>query len=247
MQTMGTNSTSPNTSPLEHPASAPDKNPTARGAIVGPSGEGTDEQLLTAHQSGDSEAFATLVKRYERELYLFLVRFMGDRTGAEDIFQEAFLQVYQSADQFDPSKRFRPWLFTIAANKARDQMRANSRRPTSPLQASISPGDDESGEYLDLMKAAADLPDAGLQQAELRAKVQAVVEGMPVHLKEILLLSYFHEFAYKQISEILDIPLGTVKSRLHASVAYFADKWRSSSPDNPPRSGNIVGFQPTKK
>jgi len=191
----------------------------------------TDEQLLAAHQSGDRQAFATLVKRYERELYLFLVRFVGDRAAADDVFQEAFLQVHQSAEQFDASKRFRPWLFTIAANKGRDMMRSNARRPTSPLQASISPGDDESGEYLDLMKAASELPDEPMQQAELRGKVQATVAAMPAHLKEILLLSYFHGFAYKQISDILEIPLGTVKSRLHAAVAFFAEKWRTANPD----------------
>lgn len=196
--------------------------------------EPSDEQLLAMHQSGDRQAFATLVKRYERELYLFLVRFTGDRAAAEDVFQEAFLQVHQSAEQFDSSKRFRPWLFTIAANKARDMMRSNARRPTSPLQASISPGQEDSGEYIDLMKAAAELPDAQIQRTELRAQVQAAVAAMPNHLKEILLLSYFHGFAYKQISEILDIPLGTVKSRLHAAVAFFAEKWKMANPASMP-------------
>jgi RNA polymerase sigma-70 factor (ECF subfamily) len=60
----------------------------------------------------------------------------------------------------------------------------------------------------------------------LQQKVQGTVMGMPEHLREILLLSYFHQFPYKQISDMLDIPLGTVKSRLHAAVAHFADKWR---------------------
>jgi RNA polymerase sigma-70 factor (ECF subfamily) len=203
------------------------------GGEAGPDGAGkvADEQLLAAHRNGDREAFASLVRRYERELYLFLVRFLGDRASAEDVFQEAFLQVHQSAEQFDSSKRFRPWLFTIAANKARDLMRSQARRPTSPLQASISPGDEDSGEYIDLMRAAADLPDEPLQRQELQHQVQRTVAAMPGHLREILLLSYFHGFAYKQISEILDIPLGTVKSRLHAAVAFFAEKWRDANPD----------------
>jgi RNA polymerase sigma-70 factor (ECF subfamily) len=196
-----------------------------------PEADVTDEQLLAAHRSGDSLAFAKLVKRYERELYLFLVRFLGDRAAAEDVFQEAFLQVHQSAEQFDATKRFRPWLFTIAANKARDLMRSQARKPTSPLQAAISPGDEDSGEYIDLMHAAAELPDAPMQRAELSDQVQRAVAAMPGHLREILLLSYFHGFAYKQISDILNIPLGTVKSRLHAAVAFFAEKWRTANPD----------------
>jgi RNA polymerase sigma-70 factor, ECF subfamily len=193
--------------------------------------EASDEQLLAAYREGDAESFGVLVKRYERELYLFLVRFVGDRTLAEDIFQEAFLQVHQSVEQFDVSKRFRPWLFTIAANKARDVLRAQARRPTSPLEASISPGDEDSGKYIDLMRSAIELPDEPALRSELAHRVQRTVANMPAHLREILLLSYFNGFAYKQIGEILDIPLGTVKSRLHAAVAFFAEKWRNANPD----------------
>jgi len=187
----------------------------------------TDEQLLSAYRHGDKAAFQKLVERYQRELFHFLVRFLGDRAAAEDVFQESFLQVHQSADQFDPERRFRPWLFTIAANKARDLMRSRARRPSNPLQASISPGEDESGQFIDLMEAASNQPGEPLEKQELQQLVHKTVMGMPDHLREILFLSYFHQFPYKQISDILNIPLGTVKSRLHAAVANFADRWRS--------------------
>src|SRR5437879_3357804 len=75
-------------------------------------GDVTDEQLLADYRHGDKAAFQKLVERYQREMFHFLVRFLGDRAAAEDIFQETFLQVHQSADQFDPERRFRPWLFT---------------------------------------------------------------------------------------------------------------------------------------
>ncbi len=187
----------------------------------------TDEQLLAGYREGDRESFALLVQRYQRELYHFLVRFMGDRVLADDVFQETFLQVHQSAAQFDPSRRFRPWLFTIAANKARDMIRSNNRRPTSALQAVIAPTEESGGEFIDLMRAAENLPSDPMERRELQERVQQTVKAMPEHLREILLLSYFHQFPYKQISEILDIPLGTVKSRLHAAVAHFADQWRA--------------------
>ena len=186
----------------------------------------TDEQLLEAYRLGDRASFNQLVDRYHRELFHFLVRFLGDRAAAEDMFQETFLQVHQSADQFDLERRFRPWLFTIAANKARDLMRSQARRPTNPLQASINSGDDESGQFIDLMEISTIQPSEPMEQRELQQLVQGTVLGMPEHLREILLLSYFHQFPYKQISDILEIPLGTVKSRLHAAVAYFADRWR---------------------
>jgi len=198
-------------------------------ATLPPREDATDESLLEQYRHGDRESFAKLMARYQRELYHFLVRFLGDRAAAEDVFQETFLQVHQSADQFDTQRRFRPWLFTIAANKARDLIRSQARRPTNPLQASISPGDDESGEFIDLMSASAELPDEPMQREELQKSVQRMVQGMPEHLREILLLSYFHQFPYKQIGDILDIPLGTVKSRLHAAVAYFADRWRAAN------------------
>jgi RNA polymerase sigma-70 factor, ECF subfamily len=191
--------------------------------------EPTDEQLLLSYRQGNRASFATLVSRYQRELFHFLVRFLGDRAAAEDVFQEAFLQVHQSAEQFDSSRRFRPWLFTIAANKARDLMRSNARRPTNPLQASINPGDDDSGEFIDLMSSVNSFPEASMEKAELQQLVQKTVLAMPQHLREILLLSYFHQFPYKQISDILEIPLGTVKSRLHAAVAHFADRWKSQN------------------
>jgi RNA polymerase sigma-70 factor, ECF subfamily len=156
-----------------------------------------------------------------------------DRSAAEDVFQETFLQVHQSVEQFDPQRRFRPWLFTIAANKARDLRRSQARRPVNALQATVSPTDEESGEFIDLMQAVDNLPEKPLERAELQQLVQKAVMSMPDHLRQILLLSYFHDFPYKQISEILDIPLGTVKSRLHAAVAHFADRWKNSNRSEP--------------
>jgi RNA polymerase sigma-70 factor (ECF subfamily) len=214
----------------------PDASPVLETALPGTEesdrGQRTDEQLITAYRSGDRTSFEELVGRYQRELFHFLIRFLGDRAAAEDVFQETFLQIHQSAENFDAQRRFRPWLFTIAANKARDLIRANARRPSSPLQAAISPGDDESSEFIDLMQNTTDLPDEPMQQEELQNKVKQTVMNMPENLREILLLSYFHQFPYKQISDILDIPLGTVKSRLHAAVAHFADRWRSANPSH---------------
>lgn len=191
----------------------------------------TDEQLLADYRNGDKRSFQRLVERHQRELYHFLVRFLGNRAAAEDVFQETFLQVHQSADQFDIERRFRPWLFTIAANKARDLIRSQARRPTNPLQASINRNDDEGGQFIDLMRSTIEAPGTGIEKEELQQAVQRTVMGMPEHLREILLLSYFHQFPYKQIGDILGIPLGTVKSRLHAAVAHFADRWKAANKD----------------
>lgn len=186
-----------------------------------------DEALVEQYRKGDKAAFTALVDRYQRELYHFLVRFVGNRAAAEDVFQETFLQVHQSVEMFDTQRRFRPWLFTIAANKGRDLMRSQSRRPTTPLQANIDSHDEEGGQFIDLMQASVTLPDRPLERQETQQAVQKIIMAMPAHLREIVLLSYFHQFPYKQIADILGIPLGTVKSRLHAAVAQFAERWRT--------------------
>ncbi len=185
----------------------------------------TDEQLLSAHIAGRSGAYETLVQRYRQELFHFLIRFSGNRAAAEDLFQEAFLQVHISAGTFDPTKRFKPWLFTIAANKARDLLRKNTRQKTASLSAMLDASSDDGRTFIDLLEADVPLPPADVAQAEVGELVRAVVDEMPDHLREVLVLAYFNKMAYKEIAAMLHIPLGTVKSRLHAAVGTFAQVW----------------------
>lgn len=189
--------------------------------------ESTDEQLLAESIEGDRAAFATIVERYRDELLHFLIRFLGSRSAAEDVFQDTFLQVHISARTFDQERRFKPWLFTIAANKARDHFRRNQRR--APLSLSNPLGDAaEGGTFVDLLQADLPSPDAPIADAERSRVVRTVIDALPVHHREILLLSYFQRMSYNQIADSLEIPLGTVKSRLHAAVANFAAAWKTA-------------------
>ena len=187
----------------------------------------SDTDLLQRHLEGDSEAFGALVRRYERELYNFLVRFTGDAALAQDVFQEAFLQLHLSAGSFDMSRRLKPWLFTIAANKARDALRSRTRRPAAPLEAQVDSADGRAT-YADLMPSDIPSPDDSFENLETRQAVQKIVDEMPENLRLVLLLCYFHELPYKDIADTLGIPLGTVKSRLHAAVKTFARRWKAS-------------------
>ncbi len=191
----------------------------------------TDEQLLAAYLAGEPEAFELLVRRHSPELYRFLARFTGSPSVAEDIVQEAFLQVHLSAESFDRSRRFKPWLFTIAANKARDALRSRRRRPEVPLDAQVGGGDDEGQRFLDFLADASASPSASLERGEAADVVRSVLAGMPDHFKEVLVLSYYHRFPYKEIAEVLGVPLGTVKSRLHAAVANFGQAYRAAVDD----------------
>lgn len=187
----------------------------------------TDEQLLAAYLDGDKAAFELLVRRHVRELHQFAVRFTTDAPAADDVVQETLLQVHAAADRFDPKRRFKPWLFTIAANKARDHHRKHSREPTVSLSAPMN-RQDEGRPYVDLLEADLPSPSAPILDAERSRLVKSVVDSMPPHLREILLLSYFQRLSYNQIAETLQIPLGTVKSRLHTAVAAFARAWKAT-------------------
>ncbi|MFP4105862.1 MAG: RNA polymerase sigma factor [Phycisphaerae bacterium] len=187
----------------------------------------TDGMLLQRYLEGDTSAFTDLVRRYERELFNFLARFTGDRSLADDVFQETFLQLHLSGASFDTSRRFKPWLFTIAANKARDALRSRSRKRAAPLDAPMPGSEDGRTSYVDLMPADIPAPDQEILNLETRQAVQRMVQDMPENLRVVLLLSYFHEFPYKDIADMLGVPLGTVKSRLHTAVNTFARKWKA--------------------
>ena len=193
----------------------------------------SDEQLLEAYRGGDTDAFRLLISRHHDDLLRFLIRLTGDRQAADDVFQEAFLQVHISADSFDPARRFKPWLFTIAANKARDLLRKRVRRQEVDIAAPVGGKSGGGGQtFVDLMQIDVPSPGQGLEAREQDELVQRAVDRMPVALKEILLLAYFQRLSYSQIAEELEIPLGTVKSRLHSAVAAFAKQWDQITKDS---------------
>jgi RNA polymerase sigma-70 factor (ECF subfamily) len=152
---------------------------------------------------------------------------VGNAALAEDVFQETFLQVHLSSGGFDFARRLRPWLFTIAANKARDALRSRFRRPAAELDAEVAGGEDGT-RYVNLMPADIPPPGETIENQETSQAVKSIVGQMPESLRTVLLLSYFHQFPYKDIAEILDVPLGTVKSRLHVAVKEFARRWKAA-------------------
>ena len=188
-----------------------------------------DERLLAKSMAGDRAAFRLLVERYSGEVFQFVLRFTRSAAVAEDVVQETFLQVYQSAGSFDPKRSFRPWLFAIAANKARDQLRSSSRRREVALSAGGGSRDEQEVSLLDFLSAETASPGEAMEVNEQREVVRGIVSRMPDNLREVLVMGYYHHFPYKDIAEMLGIPLGTVKSRLHAAVSYFAEAYKAAS------------------
>ncbi len=198
--------------------------------------EASDEAVFERFLDGDASAYRTLIERYHDDLLRFLTRLVGDRAAAEDLFQETFLQIHQSAHTFDTERRFRPWLFTIAANKGRDHLRKRMRQRTVELSAPLR-GSDGAASFVDLLEVDVPSPDAAMDAVERDQLVQTALSRLQPALREVLLLAYFQRLSYQQIAEDLGIPLGTVKSRMHAAVAAFARAWQAVTRERPDRAG----------
>ncbi len=191
----------------------------------------TDAELLARYGAGDEDAFGQLVNRYKNGLYAFLKRFLNRQDLIEDVFQETFLQLFNSRDSFDTARPLRPWLFTIAANKAKDALRKRQRKSAISIGAIADSQEMSFDDMLNTLSADKTRPYEVLEQDETALRVRKIIADMPENLREILILSYFSKFSYKQMAQILSIPIGTVKSRLHTAVNRFAEEWKATIGD----------------
>lgn len=189
----------------------------------------SDEELLMGYrESSEASLFQELVRRYERELYSYLRRYLGDAEMAEDAFQAAFLQVHLKCDQYEPGRAFRPWLYTIATNQAIDAQRRSRRHRMVSLDRSSPKDGEDVGKLLDLLTSKEPTAPAQLNAAERAAWLHAAVDQLPEGLRDVVHLVYFQELKYREAAEALDIPVGTVKSRMHAAVAKLQEIWNQS-------------------
>jgi RNA polymerase sigma-70 factor (ECF subfamily) len=188
----------------------------------------TDAQLLASYAGGDEAAFRELVSRYKDSLYAFLKHFINQRDLVEDVFQETFLQLFTSRDSFDTDRPLRPWLFTIAANKAKDALRKQQRTSTARIGAIADAQEMSFDDVLNVLTSDTRMPYEKLERSETTTQVRKIIANMPENLREILILAYFNRFSYKQMADILSIPIGTVKSRLHTAVGRFARDWKAT-------------------
>ena len=192
----------------------------------------TDAELLVRFGEGDEAAFRELVNRYKNGLYAFLKQFLNHQDMVEDTFQETFLQLFTSRASFDTSRPLRPWLFTIAANKAKDALRKRQRTAAIPIGTIAESQEMSFDDVLNTLTSdSSTMPYEELQKSETASLVGKVITDMPENLREILILAYFNKFSYKQMAQILSIPIGTVKSRLHTAVGRFAKEWKGTGPE----------------
>jgi RNA polymerase sigma-70 factor (ECF subfamily) len=189
-----------------------------------------DMEVTRRYAAGEEGALQELINQYKDGVYAFLRRFLNRPDLVDDVFQETFIQLYVSRDKFDPARPLRPWLFTIAANKAKDALRREQRIDSTSLGSIFDDDEHSIDDVLDTLDHDEHMPCDDLIQDETATAVKRVVARMPARLRTILILAYFQKFSYAEIGGILGIPIGTVKSRLHTAVSRFAQDWNQHFP-----------------
>jgi RNA polymerase sigma-70 factor (ECF subfamily) len=190
-------------------------------------GAASDEQLLESYRAtNDPAVFSELVSRYQRELYNYLRRFLGDATLAEDVFQATFLQVHVKKDVFEPGRKFRPWLYTIATNQAIDAQRRNRRHRRLSLNQPQQAGSESLGALIDLVAGETGDPADTAESGEQSEWVRGEVEALPEPLRNAVNLVYFKGMKYRDAAKVMSVPVGTVKSRLHSAIQRLGQAWR---------------------
>jgi RNA polymerase sigma-70 factor (ECF subfamily) len=193
--------------------------------------ECSDEELLAQFCLGQTEAFGVLVKRYEKELFGYLQRYLGDRNLADDVFQNTFLQLYKKIGTYEAGKPVRPWLYTIATHQAIDALRRNGRHQAVSLDQGKTAAPDGNGQInalVELIEARGPDPFEQIQGEERRRRVRHSVDRLPDFLRQVVILAYYQGLKYREIAEIVGVPVGTVKSRLHAALERLQTQWKAA-------------------
>ncbi|MEE4204274.1 MAG: RNA polymerase sigma factor RpoE [Halieaceae bacterium] len=169
----------------------------------------TDQQLVRRAQRGDTRAFDLLVLKYQGRIATLVARFVNSPAEVEDVTQEAFIKAFRALPKFRGESAFYTWLYRIASNAAKNHLVAKGRRPTSDA-------DIDDAEYFDNGDALrdAETPENRLFGDELAAVVRDALEGLPDDLRTALTLREFEGLSYEDIAEVMDCPVGTVRSRI---------------------------------
>jgi RNA polymerase sigma-70 factor (ECF subfamily) len=179
-----------------------------------------DAHVVAQHLEGDPYGFGILVDRYQTRLLNFINRTIGDRERAEDLVQEVFIRVFRHIHRFDQTKKFSTWIYTIASNLAKNELRNRSRNPLVLFQT-IKKNWDADHRPLQFEDTTA-RPDDLYRKRFLKDAVEQCVAQLPAHHREVFVLRELEGKSYHEIAEITGCNLGTVKSRLNRARNSFA-------------------------
>ena len=172
--------------------------------------ESTDQQLVDQVMAGNKNAFNLLVMRYQHRVAALIARFVKDPREVEDVAQEAFLKAYRALPLFRGDSAFYTWLYRIAVNTAKNYLVARSRRPPAQDLEIDEVEPTETGSVLREIES----PEGSLSTSELKVAVEAALDSLPEELKTAFILREFSGLSYEDIAEVMDCPVGTVRSRI---------------------------------
>ena len=170
-----------------------------------------DQELVERAQQGDTKAFEMLVVKYNRRLGRLLSRFIKDEHEVNDVVQESFIKAYRALPNFRGDSAFYTWLYRISINTAKNFLANNNKRPI--MASEITNGD---GEVMDVVEQVADnlTPEAELMNKQILQTVESVVAKLPEDLRRAITLREMDGLSYEEIAEVMQCPIGTVRSRI---------------------------------
>lgn len=169
----------------------------------------TDEELIKNFQNGDINSYNQLVYRYKDKLFNYIIQFVKDAAQAEDLLQDTFLKLYTHKNSYKEIAKFSTWIYTIAGNYARTELRKYKRRKT------FSHSDLGFDKKEFIIKDKAETPSESFLAINLKSELNNCLSKLPLNFRTIIILRDIQELSYEEISTIVELPLGTVKSRIN--------------------------------
>jgi len=179
-----------------------------------------DARLVALAKDGDRVAFAELVDLYSGKLYNLAFRMLGNRQEAEDVVQDTFMRVYKNLDRYDSQHKFSTWIYRIATNQCIDRLRR--RKAVYSLDAGVTDGDGMDG--YSMLPSTRPTPEQQLLLSERQRTIATAMESLPPKYKSAMTLKYVQDLSLQEISDILHIPVSTVKTRIHRGRDYLRKK-----------------------
>jgi len=179
-----------------------------------------DVRLAKLARKGDQRAFAEIVELYKDKIFHLAYRMLSNRHEAEDVVQETFLRVYKNLDRYDENQKFSTWIYRIGTNLSIDRLR--KRKPSFSLDADLNESEGMDG--YSLIPSDNRTPESEMLLSETQRIIHQAIDGLPAKYKTIMILRYIQDLSLQEISEILDLPVTTMKTRVHRGREFLRKK-----------------------
>lgn len=179
-----------------------------------------EARLAKLSRNGDRHAFEELVDMYKDKIYHLGYRMLGQSGDAEDVVQETFLRVYMNLDRYDENQKFSTWIYRIATNLCIDRLR--KRKPNYSLDAELP--DSEGADWYSTLASDQDTPEEELVLSETQQQIRKAIETLPEKYKSVVILRYLHDMSLQEIGDVLQMPVTTIKTRVHRGREFLRKK-----------------------